>query len=157
MNLRELWRKARSKKKEKEKKAKKSKKKPASPAYTSTAVSIQLLKQLFNYLDRREKLGQFFLAWKERGRGCGLINCNQYLIRCMNVVQITISRTSAFSLSAISFQKVNPVGVNCESPEECCQLRVLVSLALIWLTVSWSCRLLPGRGCEYSLFCSYGN
>ncbi len=57
------------KKKEREKKAKKSKKIPASPASTSTAVSMQLLKQLFNYLDRREKLGQFFLAWKERGEG----------------------------------------------------------------------------------------
>lgn len=72
-----------------------------------------------------------FLAGKERGRGCGLINVNQYLIRCMNVAQITISRGLAFSLSAISFQKVNPVGVNCESPEKRCQCRVLISLALL--------------------------
>jgi len=64
VNLRELWR-----KKEKEKRQRKARKKPASPASTSTAVSVQLLKQLFNYLDRREKLGQVFSRGRREGEG----------------------------------------------------------------------------------------
>lgn len=84
------------KKKKRKKRQRKARKNPASHL---TAVSIQLLKLLFNYLDRQKKTGRgvflllfFFWEEKEMGRVWSLINVNQYLITCTNVAQITISR-----------------------------------------------------------------